>query len=68
MKKRFIAGAACPECEAVDRIVMMTTEDDEWIECVECDYTERRPTKEDLEKAVVSPADEVGVIQFKPRG
>ncbi|MEK5789913.1 YheV family putative metal-binding protein, partial [Acinetobacter johnsonii] len=25
MKKRFIAGAKCPKCEAIDRIVMLTT-------------------------------------------
>ncbi|MFI7916246.1 YheV family putative metal-binding protein, partial [Acinetobacter baumannii] len=24
MKKRFIAGAKCPKCEAIDRIVMLT--------------------------------------------
>ncbi|MFI7826016.1 YheV family putative metal-binding protein, partial [Acinetobacter baumannii] len=30
MKKRFIAGAKCPKCEAIDRIVMLTTAEDEW--------------------------------------
>ena len=63
-KRRFIAGAKCPKCQAIDRVVMITTENDEWVECIECDYTERRPTKEDLEEAAT--ADEIGVIQFKP--
>ena len=62
-KRRFIAGAKCPKCQALDRVVMITTDNDEWIECIECDYTERRPTVEDI---ATEPADEVGVIQFKP--
>lgn len=66
MKKRFIAGAKCPKCEAIDRIVMLTTTEDEWIECIECGYSENRPTHID---EPVTPAipDEIGVIQFKPR-
>jgi len=66
MKKRFIAGAKCPKCEATDRIVMLTTAEDEWIECIECSYSENRPTHIDEPEAPAIP-DEVGVIQFKPR-
>lgn len=66
MKKRFIAGAKCPKCEATDRIVMLTTAEDEWIECIECGYSENRPTHIDEPEAAAVP-DEVGVIQFKPR-
>ena len=65
MKRRFIAGAKCPKCQALDRIVMITTDNDEWVECIECDYTDRRPTKEDIQKAE-AVADDIGVIQFKP--
>lgn len=66
IKRRFIAGAKCPRCEAMDRVVMFISDDAEWIECVECDYSENRPThvEEPTEAAV---PDEVGVIQFKPR-
>ena len=66
IKRRFIAGAKCPKCEAMDRIVMLTSDDAEWIECVEGTYSENRPThvEEPLEPEV---ADEIGVIQFKPR-
>ncbi|MDO4222921.1 MAG: YheV family putative zinc ribbon protein [Acinetobacter sp.] len=66
MKRRFIAGAKCPKCTGADCIVMLTTADDEWIECIDCDYTEKRPTKEELEQ-MHAPADDVGVVQFKPR-
>lgn len=65
MKRRFIAGAKCPKCQAQDRVVMITTHDDEWIECVECDYTEQRPSEESYVEPEV--ADDIGVIQFKPR-
>ncbi|MFX7072708.1 YheV family putative zinc ribbon protein [Acinetobacter baumannii] len=66
MKKRFIAGAKCPKCEAIDRIVMLTTTEDERIECIECGYSENRPTHIDEPETPAIP-DEIGVIQFKPR-
>lgn len=66
IKRRFIAGAKCPRCEAQDCIVMLTTADAEWIECIECDYSENRPTEVE-EPQMPEVADEVGVIQFKPR-
>lgn len=65
MKRRFIAGAKCPKCGAMDRVVMLTTSEHEWIECIDCDYTENRPTHIE-EPDVPAVADEVGVIQFKP--
>lgn len=65
IKRRFIAGAKCLKCDAMDRIVMLSTADAEWIECVECGYSENRPTHIDAPE--VPEADEVGVIQFKPR-
>ncbi|WP_087620884.1 YheV family putative zinc ribbon protein [Acinetobacter populi] len=64
-KRRFIAGAKCPRCQAQDKVVMITTDTAEWIECIECDYSERRPTEEEFKETVVP--DDVGVIQFKPR-
>ncbi len=38
IKRRFIAGAKCPKCQAMDRVVMLTSDEDEWIECIECGY------------------------------
>ncbi|WP_343598280.1 YheV family putative zinc ribbon protein [Acinetobacter sp.] len=66
MKKRFIAGARCPKCEALDRVVMLTDDEHEWIECIECGYSENRPTHVELQQAAAQE-DEVGVIQFRPR-
>ena len=66
IKKRFIAGVKCPKCEALDRIVMLTTGDAEWIDCIECGYSENRPTHVEVQQEPATP-DEIGVIQFKPR-
>jgi len=48
MKKRFIAGAVCPRCSAMDRIVMFTTEKGTFRECVNCGYEDRQPEAEDV--------------------
>lgn len=68
IKKRFIAGAKCPACGAADRVMLMISADDEWIECIECDHSERRPTEVVTKEPdhVAAQADEVGVVQFKP--
>ena len=70
VKKRFIAGVRCNHCNALDRVVMHSTDDDEWIECIDCGKTEQRPTSIDQLKNTVtnspSKADEVGIVHFKP--
>ena len=66
IKRRFIAGAKCPKCQALDRIVMLTSGEAEWIECIECGYEENRPTHIEERESPAVPAD-IGVIQFKPR-
>lgn len=66
IKRRFIAGAKCPKCQALDRIVMLTSGEAEWIECIECGYEENRPTHIEKPESPAVP-DEIGVIQFKPR-
>ena len=66
IKRRFIAGAKCPKCQALDRVVMLTSGEDEWIECIDCGDSENRPTHVDAPEIPAVP-DDVGVIQFKPR-
>ena len=65
IKRRFIAGAKCPKCQAMDRVVMLTADEAEWIECIECDYTENRPTI--LMNLKSQRFQMKWVIQFKPR-
>ncbi len=40
-RRRFIAGAVCPRCGAMDKIVVDLDSDER--ECVACDFSERRP-------------------------
>ena len=36
--KRFIAGAVCPKCSAMDRVVMYREEGRQFRECVNCGF------------------------------
>lgn len=40
--KRFIAGAVCPRCGAMDRIVVSS--DGESRACIACDFSDDRPS------------------------
>ncbi len=41
IKKRFIAGAICPKCAELDRIVMYRDGDVEYRECVSCGFKDK---------------------------
>jgi uncharacterized protein len=43
MKKRFIAGAVCPRCAEMDKIVMYEQDGKNFRECVNCDYEDTLP-------------------------
>jgi len=38
--KRFIAGAVCPACSALDKIYTYELEQRKWRACVNCDFKE----------------------------
>lgn len=41
-KRRFIAGAVCPSCQLMDKVVMYKSEaGDQVRECVSCGWSER---------------------------
>jgi len=40
--KRFIAGAVCPRCGEMDRLVTYTNEEGTFKECVSCDFEEKQ--------------------------
>ena len=56
--KRFIAGAVCPRCAEMDKIMIFTTDDDDQVrECVACGFTDAvsdtpEPTNPELETRV----------------
>jgi uncharacterized metal-binding protein (TIGR02443 family) len=54
--KRFIAGAVCPRCGVMDRIVV--TPDGKSRECIACDFADERPmdTQQPLPTRVTRPA------------
>lgn len=65
-KKRFIAGATCPECKAQDSMMLFVENDSEHVECVECHFrmSEHDQKLEESSKEVESK-DVIGF--FKPQ-
>jgi uncharacterized metal-binding protein (TIGR02443 family) len=63
LRKRFIAGATCPKCQAKDSIMLYFENNVEKLECVECGYKDVQSST-DVEKVGQKSADVIGV--FKP--
>jgi len=61
VKKRFVAGAKCPKCKAMDSIVLYKLNGVETVECLDCDYSEQQADEQVAKKAT---GDVIGV--FKP--
>lgn len=60
-KKRFIAGAVCPQCKAMDTMMLYLEHGVEKVECVQCGHSQSQT------KAEVSEVAGDGVIGlFKP--
>lgn len=57
LKKRFIAGVTCPKCNALDKIILLTSLDQEWIECIACNYKDKRPE-------FTPPADDISIVRI----
>ncbi len=74
MKKRFIAGAVCPRCGKMDKLVVDLEGNQR--ECVSCGYRDERPSEDqaELRTRVNRPArrqdaesEPVTLIQPSPR-
>lgn len=70
MRKRFIAGAVCPRCGEMDRMVSYTPEGSQAPvrECVACGFSEQ--LKLDANPAIptrVDPGTEAAVTSVKPQ-
>ncbi|WP_395338704.1 YheV family putative zinc ribbon protein [Ningiella sp. W23] len=63
VKKRFIAGATCPSCKALDTLMLYFENNVEKIACVKCDYAESQANTE-VAQASKNDAGVIGV--FKP--
>lgn len=62
-RKRFIAGAVCPECQAMDTLMVFMQHNIEHVECVSCGYSKSKPDDK-VEAATRSSENVIGV--FKP--
>ncbi|BDU35814.1 hypothetical protein VINI7043_02730 [Vibrio nigripulchritudo ATCC 27043] len=63
IKKRFIAGASCPQCKEKDTLRWWEENSVEVVECVDCDYVEQR-TSQAVEQSEHASQDMIGI--FKP--
>ena len=45
-KKRFIAGAVCPKCDAMDTLMLFIENDTEQVECVQCKHRFSEPKEQ----------------------
>lgn len=63
IKKRFVAGATCPKCRALDTIMLYFENNVEKLQCVKCDYSESQTDKK-VTKATRTSESVIGV--FKP--
>ncbi|EGT5762853.1 YheV family putative zinc ribbon protein [Cronobacter sakazakii] len=50
VRKRFIAGAVCPKCQAQDSLAMWRENQVDIVECVKCGHQMREVDKEVREK------------------
>lgn len=51
MKRRFIAGAVCPKCNAMDRIVMYDKDGQQVRECIECGFSQTQSEQQAIDDA-----------------
>lgn len=62
-KKRFIAGATCPNCKATDTMSLFIEHNVEKVECVLCGYQMTQPEQQ-IAQSTRSNEHVIGV--FKP--
>ena len=41
MKKRFIAGARCPSCNELDKLMVYKENGDDYRECISCGFKDK---------------------------
>jgi len=60
MKRRFIAGAMCPACQQLDKVVMYDEDGTRWRECVSCGFKDalnEQPPAEEITTRVNRPRE-----------
>lgn len=74
-KRRFVAGAVCPRCSEMDKLVVYSEDGKDFRECVACGYKDEmrfKPVQRELETRVnltdEDKRDAVQVINILPLG
>lgn len=62
IKKRFIAGATCPQCQQSDSLRWWEESQVEWVECVECGFEKQR-TSNAVETSSHGQEKMIGIFQ-----
>jgi len=72
-KKRFIAGAVCPKCSEMDKVMVYNKEGQDYRECVSCGFSDEmhfqqqvRELETRVNKTEEEKQAEVQVLQFPP--
>jgi uncharacterized metal-binding protein (TIGR02443 family) len=72
-KRRFVAGAVCPRCSEMDKLVVYTEDGKDFRECVACGYKDEmrfKPMPRELDTRVnqddTQRAADVQVINILP--
>lgn len=61
MRKRFIAGAVCPKCQAQDTLAVGREDETEVVICIKCGYHQRQ-SDEQAAPAGRSTEDIIGIF------
>ncbi|AHG19934.1 hypothetical protein Z042_10045 [Chania multitudinisentens RB-25] len=60
-RKRFIAGAVCPSCNAIDTLAIWREDRVEVVECVQCKHHQRQ-TEAQVEKHIRPQEQVIGIF------
>ncbi len=63
IKKQFIAGAECPQCSALDTLVLWQENESKRFECVACHYQQQLEQSESSSEQVTTQRGE-NLIQW----
>jgi uncharacterized metal-binding protein (TIGR02443 family) len=65
-KRRFVAGAVCPRCSEMDKLVVYSEDGKDYRECVACGYKDEmrfKPVARELETRVNVSEGEKNAVQ-----
>lgn len=61
--KRFIAGAVCPRCGEMDRLVVYEKDDSTYKECVSCDFEEQQIAQVEMKELDTRVNSQEDIVQ-----